>query len=131
MSNWTHVAGVIRVDDMRVSWVKPLDFESLIGKEIQLGYPMEVFEDAEKHPEKYLPMGSEGSLQMTVWENPDKNSIDAYTITIFGDLRDHDNPQEIVEWFKNVCGKFTVRNATIIAENEEFGIANWCSGYTL
>ena len=115
MSNWTHVAGIIRIDDFgRCLGRKPLDFIELIGKEVS----EDDWEDTESNPDKYLPFGSEGSLHMTVWENPSKSSLWGYTISIFGDLRDHDNPEEIVEWFKKICAKFCVRDATITVNNE-------------
>ncbi|MBQ9613060.1 MAG: hypothetical protein IJV14_10830 [Lachnospiraceae bacterium] len=62
--------------------------------------------------------------------NPDKSSIAAYTVTIFGDLRDHDDPQDIIDWFKKKCReskKFgcLIRNATILVENERYGSCSW------
>ena len=110
MSNWTHVAGIIRVDSLeRVLMGKSADFASLIGK---------------------LPFGSEGELKMMVWENPDKHSLVGYTVSIFGDLRDHDSAEEIIEWFKNVCTKLnaqnlSIRNATVTADNEFNGSSGW------
>jgi len=119
MSNWSHVAGIIRVDDMG-GITKP-DFDAIIGKECLWGSPSEVWSDAEKHPDKYLPMGSEGSLHKTVWVNPKSNHLDAYTVSIFGDLRDHDSATEIIEWFKEKCKLLWVRNAVITVENGWYG----------
>lgn len=72
-------------------------------------------------------MGSEGSLYKTIWRNPKKNSLAKYTVSIFGDLRDHDDPQKIVDWFKDICSKlgWRVRNATITVRNEWNGTINW------
>lgn len=115
MSNWTHVAGIIRIDDLgRCLDGKSLNFEKLIGKEVR----PEDWDDVDANPDKYLPFGSEGSLHMTVWENPHKHSLAGYTVSIFGDLRDHESAKEIVEWFKKICSKLSVRNATITARNE-------------
>ena len=123
MSNWTHVAGIIRIDHLgRCLGEKKYDFSKLIGKEIETD---EDFEDAEKNPEKYLPFGSETSLKMVVWENPYKSSLAGYTVSIFGDLRDHDSADEIVEWFKEICAIFVVRQAAITVQNEQFGIKNF------
>jgi hypothetical protein len=119
MSNWTHVAGIIRVDGMARQ-----DFDKIIGKECLWSSPSEVWEDAEANPDKYLPMGSEGSLQKTVWENPDKSCLDSYTISIFGDLRDHHSTSDIIEWFKEKCKLLWVRNAVITVYNE------WCGTET-
>lgn len=116
MSNWTHVAGIIRVDGLT-----ELDFDEVIGKECLWGSPSEVWEDAEVNPDKYLPMGSEGSLRKSVWENPDKNCLASYTISIFGDLRDHHSTTDIIEWFKEKCKELWVRNAVITVSNELYG----------
>ena len=59
MSNWTHVAGIIRVDDFgRCLGNPPLNFTELIGKEI------DDWDNVKDNPSAYLPYGSEGSLQM-------------------------------------------------------------------
>ena len=116
MSNWTHVAGIIRVDGMAEQ-----DFDKIIGKECLWGSPSEIWKDAEANPDKYLPMGSEGSLQKSIWENPDKSCLASYTISIFGDLRDHYSTSEIIEWFKSKCKELWVRNAVITVYNELYG----------
>lgn len=115
MSNWTHVAGVIRVDSLRIS---DIDFDKIFGKECLCDSPSEVWDDALENPDKYMPMGSEGSLQKSVWENPDRACTAAYTVTIFGDLRDHDTTSDIVEWFKEKCKSLWTRSAVITVENE-------------
>lgn len=127
MSNWTHVAGIIRIDDLRLEDTIP-DFDELIGKELHYEDPAAKWDDAHNHPEKYLPLGSEGSLMKSVWINPEEGDIAAYTVSIFGDLRDHDDAQEIVDWFKKVCEKFAVRNAVIVVENELNGQVTWTYG---
>ena len=129
MSNWTHVAGIIRVDDFRFGNNITKDFDELIGKECLWESSDEVWDDTENNPDKYLPMGSEGSLQKTVWVNPDKHSMDSYTISIFGDLRDHDNVKEIIDWFKEKCKKLWVRNAVITVENEWYGTETYTYVY--
>ena len=121
MSNWTHVAGIIRVNAFRFDDDITKDFDELIGKECLWDSPTEVWDDADGNPDKYLPMGSEGSLQKSIWINPDKDCMDSYTISIFGDLRDHDNVKEIIDWFKEKCKKLWVRNAVITVENEYYG----------
>lgn len=121
MSVWTHVAGIIRVDGIRRDDTDEIDFDAIIGKQCLWESPKEVWEDAEANPDKYLPMGSEGSLQKSVWENPNKNCLDQYTISIFGDLRDHYSTSDIIEWFKGKCKLLWVRNAVITVENELYG----------
>lgn len=126
MSNWTHVAGVIRVDYMKWDDIPELDFDELLGKECLWDSGYEVFEDSDKHPELYLPMGSEGSLQKSVWVDPDDSHIPRYTVSIFGDLRDHDSCDEIIEWFKNKCKLIgSVRQATITVDNEYYGTKSY------
>lgn len=124
MSNWTHVAGIVRVDCIRGLEAEP-DFELVFGKEIHFGSPSEEWDNYDAHPEMYLPAGSEGSLIINVWDNPHKSHIAAYTISIFGDLRDHDSPDAIITWFKAVCAKLRVRNACVVAENEWNGTRSW------
>ena len=125
MSNWTHVAGIIRIDHVRVLDGEIMDFDNLIGKECLWESDMETWKEQEEFPERFLPMGSEGSLQKTVWVNPDWREIPAYTVSIFGDLRDHHDPDAILDWFKNVCDKLCIRNAVINAWNEWNGDRVW------
>ena len=89
MSNWSHVAGIIRIDDIRPLNPNVFDADKLIGKELLFTDSSETWDYAFEHPEEYLPLGSEGSLIKTVWINPKENDMDAYTVSIFGDLRDH------------------------------------------
>lgn len=124
MSNWTHVAAVVRIDGIELLGNRP-DPYKIFGKECLWDDICEVWEDADNYPEDYLPMGSEGSLQMSIWENPDKESLASTTVTIFGDLRDHDDPQEIVDWFKEKLKRVCVRQATITVKNERNGTVNW------
>jgi len=125
MSNWTHVAGIIRVDGFRVGADTEPDWDSIIGKELHYEDEFEKWEEAEDHPEYFMPLGSEGSLTKSIWTNPDKDCIAAYTVSIFGDLRDHDDPDTIVKWFKDKCSKMFVRQATITVKNEWNGMKTW------
>lgn len=130
MSNWTHVAGIIRVDGIIESSDMGNDIKRIIGKEVHFDSSMDEWNDFDRNPEEYLPCGSEGTLRMTLWENPNKSSMAAYTVSIFGDLRDHDSPTEIIKWFRNKtlmldlvsCG---IRNACVTASNECFGVKSW------
>ena len=129
MSNWTHVAGVIRIDDLRFDNNTTPNFEKLIGKECLFNAPHEVWEDADNHPHNFLPMGGEGTLRKTVWINPNRDCVAAYVVTIFGDLRGHDDPNAIIRWFKGkikeILETYWVRQATITADNEYNGSAEW------
>lgn len=125
MSNWTHVAGVVRIDAIRLPGFDELDIEKHFGKECYWDSPVSVWDDARENPDNYLPMGSEGSLSKSVWINPDLHDVSSYTVTVFGDLRDHDSPDEIIEWFKEKCKGIAVRQATITVQNEMNGTKSW------
>lgn len=133
MSIWTHVAGVIRIDDFRLddrtnAQIKR-ELTNLIGKELSFYDSERKWNDQERHPEKYLPCGSEGSLELSIWINPKKNSLAAYTVTVFGDLRDYDSANEIILWFKKKINEirehYMVRQATITAETECIDTKSW------
>ena len=69
-----------------------------------------------------MPKGSEESLDYRVIENPDENAICAYTVVIFGDLRDFgkDNINEIKDWWKDILSKFDmVRQAVLQIQPED------------
>ena len=133
MSNWTHVAGVIRIDDLRFDETKIPDFDKIFGKALR--WEDDWPEDIELKKEEYLPLGSEGSLEMSVHVNEDIQCMAAYVVTIFGDLRDHDSPDEIINWFKEKCDLINssddviggVRNACIVVENEWNGVRTWAA----
>lgn len=128
MSNWTHVAAIARIDAIRWTHDDSLDIEKLFGKECRFESSSEVWREVDEHPERFLPMGSEGSLRMSVWANPDLSNMAAYTVSIFGDLRDHDDGQVIIEWFKSKLSELDyipVRQATITVMNELNGTYNW------
>ena len=118
MSIWTHVAAVIRVDCFKYgeddeSNEDRFNFDALVGKEIHFNDDKEKWEYAREHKDEFMPFGSEGGLTKLIWENPNKNTLPTYTITIFGDLRDYDQLDEILEWFKKVCDRFHIRQACI------------------
>ena len=126
MSWWTHVAGIIRFDHFIFDEDEQLtndDFDNIIGKEVLWHSDQSVWDDAEKNPDKYLPYGSEGSLQKNVYINPDTSHVPAYVVSIWGDLRDFNDPGRIIEWFEDKCKwidhylDIGIRQATITAEN--------------
>ena len=140
MSNWTHVASVFRIDGLNYDndfWSENEldaireknsyeDFIKIImdkafGKELLWGDEHSVWEEANKHPEEFLPRGSEGSLHKSIWINPVRESLASFTVSIFGDLRDHYSADEIIEWFKEKCNLFWIRNAVITVSNEWLG----------
>lgn len=127
MSTWTSVAAVARILSFRVN--DYFEYESKadeladhFGKEVHFSSPEEVWKDYLRHRDKYMPTGSEGSLARIVYENPDHSHMEAYTVTIFGNLRDYSTPSDIVEWFKsklrNMPNDWMVSQAMITAETD-------------
>ena len=130
MSVWTHVAAVARVDWIHHLVGKEVTFEDIFGREVPWESPEEIWLEAAEHPERFLPMGSEGSLQMNVWTNPDSCEAARYTVTIFGDLRDYDDAAGIVQWFREkLKGISFVRQAVITAETEFMETVSWTYVY--
>lgn len=125
MSFWTHVAGIIRVDSMRafedenpISYEDHVKaFEKILGKHYS-------FRDTwlDNFNKEEIPRGSEGSLNWSLWVNPEVNAVPAYTISIFGDLRDYTDVDAIKAWFKKACLKLDVRQAVITID--AFGSAS-------
>ena len=118
MSVWTHVAGVIRVDDIRFDNNLP-NFDKLIGKECLFTSPSEIWKDYDENPNDYMPCGSEGTLQKSVWINPNKSDMAAYTISVFGDLRDYEESQPIIDWFIKFCDRLEWIRRAVITVNTE------------
>lgn len=121
MSIWTHVAGIIRVDGLRIDDDYNPDWDKIIGKELNCEDPKvvrKIRSDYIKNPETFMPCGSEGSLKKVIWENPDKSSLAGYTVSIFGDLRDYSDLVKIEKWFTKVCSKLWIRDAVITADCE-------------
>lgn len=112
MSIWTHVAGVIRVDCIRCICKQP-DFNKIFVRELW---------GENTSGACNMPMGSEGSLDFRVIENPNKDALAAYTVVIFGDLRDFGvaDIQTIEDWWGGVldqCGM--IRQAILQIQPED------------
>lgn len=113
MSIWTHVLASFRIDRIRPLQGELESIEKIIGKP-------EPYNPVEG--EFYIPTGSEGSLEWSLWINPNINHMDAYTLTVFGDLRDYDNSESVIDWFKEVVKRsMLIRQAvcTIEVENHD------------
>lgn len=139
MSVWSHVLCSFRFDSFRNDWVLNVkdytikDFHNIIGKECLWDSEETVWDDVKNNSDTYLPMGSEGSLRMSLWTNPNKDEIPSYTVTIFGDLRDHDDKKyvdDMIKWFIDKCNEIeddkdnnlSIRQAFIQIDNEAFGL---------
>lgn len=94
MSKWTHVSGVIRIDDFSFISCRKRNTSKTVEKIIG---PMCLFEKWNKHSK--LPTGSEGSIEYKVIQNKDESSLARFTVVFYGDLRDYDDLEEIKQWF--------------------------------
>ena len=135
MSVWMHVAAVFRIDGVRKEYCggivndRPsIDWDKVTGKVIYDGewttdddYELRRMEDDwaayEKHPKRFVPTGSEGSLQRLLWINPKCYNAARYTVTVFGDLRDYEDFDKIKEWFESVCERCYIRQAVCQCDN--------------
>ncbi len=121
MSIWTHVNTVFRIDSVYPHLEEKNKIKRIIGKTCIASSPAEEWEKLREHPEEYSPRGSEGTLQMAMWENPNRHCTAAYVVTVFGDLRDVDLCQKveqdkIISWFMRCCKELDIRQATMTAE---------------
>ena len=113
MSVWTHVAGCIRVDSF--PFMAQPDFKKIFIKELW---------DEKDDGECNMPSGSEGSLDYRIIRNPDPHAMSAYTVVIFGDLRDFgkEDKEELVNWWNRVlkeCGMIRQAVLQAIFEDEK------------
>ena len=113
MSVWTHVAGCIRVDSFR--FMPQPDFKKIFVKELW---------DEKDEGECNMPNGSEGSLDYRIIRNPNPDAMSAYTIAIFGALRDFgkEDKEELVNWWNKVLNECSmIRQAVlqVIFEDSE------------
>ena len=129
MSVWTHVAAVFRIDGVKEEYrgckfngSPVIDWDKITGRAIYDGdwcsdddYEQQRmrsdWEAYRKHPDRFMPTGSEGSLQRLLWVNPDAYRAARYTVTVFGDLRDYEDHEAIHEWFDGVCERCYIRQA--------------------
>lgn len=128
MSVWSQVAMIFRINYIKWNGEGELDFETIFGKRVSfdgLGETV-TWEEIEAHPEKYLPMGSEGSLDISVWENrTDEYCADRYVVSIFGSLRDHEEEdvENLIKWFDEKCKdkRISIKQAVINIDNNWVG----------
>ena len=113
MSIWTHVTGIIRLETGLK--LDNNDIENLIGKRILYKAPKELKDEYKEHPERFMPKGSTGSLNFHVYNNQNKYELPSCIISIFGDLEDYSDTDEIINWFKSRVKSsiYTVRQACI------------------
>ena len=123
MSIWTHAAGIIRVDSFGQFKDITENLKNLF-KTCDFDSPIKDWDDCN------VQKGSEGSLQVVVWKNPDVECMASHTISIFGDLRDYgiEDKEKFITWWKailkrcaHVPGGCGIRNAVINVMFEDGG----------
>ena len=110
MSQWTHVAAVFRLDSF-----DEIDDEKIyevFGKEVSYEG---MFNYDLADTSKTLPMGSEGTLEMSIWRNSDSGCLASTTVSVFGDLRDYggNDIEKLKQWFNECCEAFNTRQAVM------------------
>ena len=119
MSQWTHVCGCIRVDTipLHVLGLRDYDFENLLKKQFGETWSYDDENEEDKYDKCSVPKGSEGSIQYKIQKTGSENNMTWGLITIWGDLRDFDDPQEIFEWIKKSCDSkdelFSIRSCCV------------------
>lgn len=107
MSQWTHVAGVVRVDSPWGIIVQPDRTQGLL---------MKIFSEP--------PTGSEGPAHIGITKTRECPSLSWGYVSIAGDLRDFEDARGIVDWFEAcLCqfadAKLIVRDAVLSIEIED------------
>ena len=100
MSQWTHVAGIIRIDSMVAVMSRgPDSTEDNLRR--RLGEIWNYDSDYIPTSNESTPSGSEGSIQYDIVKTGNEHSLSWGHIVIWGDLRDFDDPNEIYDWLLN------------------------------
>lgn len=110
MSQWTHVAAIFRLDSF--GKISDESIFKAFGKEVTWD---DLYDYDESGDTKTLPMGSEGTLEMSIWHNSDEGCMASTTVSVFGDLRDYGGTDidMLKEWFNDCCKQFMVRQAVM------------------
>ena len=118
MSQWTHVAGTIRLDSI---------FHQNFERRVRLAFDTPVSYEDMGRTETRVPMGSEGSIQYAVtrsgYEKENTISATCCVLSMWGDLRDRgdDLVPDVCEWIKEALERLPdmyVRQLVIQVEIE-------------
>jgi hypothetical protein len=108
MSAWTHVVGCFRVDGFPTYGDTPSKIKDILG-------PIDTFET--HFEDCKLPTGSEGSLEYHIHEYG--TGLPWVVISIWGDLRDYSDFNQISMWWSNILSHFDLlRDAVLRVEIE-------------
>lgn len=116
MSTWVQVHSTLIVDQKEGETKSEFKskMEKIFGKNCLWNAPKEIWNDAEEHPDQYLPMGSEGTLEMTIgrgkyfdqYAGNDGQLVKAcWIVSINGGLRDRIGVDWINEWYSKALWK--------------------------
>jgi hypothetical protein len=96
MSQWTHVAGLIRIDAIEF-----LDGNIRERLKSAFGNCVEYEDDQETWDICNVPCGSEGSVQYKIQKTATSDSQMSWGVVyIWGDLRDYQDAESIYNWIK-------------------------------
>jgi len=109
MSQWTHVNGCIRLDGM-----PGFPEHSKSRLVAVLGQTVRYDDDEDKWEGCTVPMGSEGSIQYDIIENPSGNALSRYAVIIWGDLRDYEEVEKIATWFGEIINQWKMVRSAIL-----------------
>lgn len=126
MSNWSHIAGAIRINslccDAEGDKKIKKEIEEKLGKIIHYESPDDDWDLPEKDK---TPTGSEGGLKYSYTiSKKDRSSLSRDTILIEGDLRDYDGAEDlstILEWVNRLINipTFFIRQGILQVEMSE------------
>lgn len=123
MSQWTHVAGLIRIDSVGATVITSgvIDKDHHIAEVVRtaLGHTWKYDDSEEEADACSVPTGTEGSLQYVVQRNEgeeDSHGLSWGFVAIYGDLRNYESVEGIAEWFKGALEKLRKPAAEITVE---------------
>lgn len=112
MSQWTHVGGAVRLDMIQFGTDGAVinQVKSIFGNTYS-------YEDKRSVRDVCtVPCGSEGSVQYKVKLTGTPSSLARVVVTVWGDLRDYDDTEEIVAWVKGVVKKLNEKGIGVRGE---------------
>lgn len=113
MSQWTHVNASIRFDSV---------FNLGLPTEDELGRICDFYDEDTSHwDNSILPCGSEGSIRYEIIRNEKDSDLAAMVIVFYGDLRDYDNKDYILEYFNRLTKGRMIRSGVLEIDIEYEG----------